>query len=53
MPKKIENNIQLVCIKDLKNTCFRPKIDHERSENATEVGKSLCFALTIANKDLN
>ena len=31
---------------------FRPKIDHERSENAAEVGKSSDFALIIANSDL-
>ena len=28
--KRIENKIQLVCIRDLKNTCFRHKIDHIR-----------------------
>ena len=47
-PKKIENKIQLVCIKDLKNTCFRPKNDNERSKNVAEDGKSLGFAPTIA-----
>ena len=30
MIKRIENKIQLVGIEDLKNTCFRPKIDHIR-----------------------
>ena len=48
-PKRIENKIQLVCIKDLKNTCYRPKNDNERPKNVAEDGKSLCFAPTIAN----
>ena len=37
-----------------KNTCFRPKIDHERSKkNAYEFGKSLNSALIMAVSDLN
>ena len=37
-----------------KNTCFRPKIDHERSKkNADEVEKSLTSALIMAVLDLN
>ena len=32
---------------------FKPKSDHKRSKNAAEVGKSLNFALIIANSDLN
>ena len=35
-----------------KKKCFRPKIDHERSKNAADVGKSLDYALTIANWDV-
>ena len=34
------------------NYKFRPKSDHERSKNAAEVGKSLNFALIIANSGL-
>ena len=45
-PKRIENKIQLVCIKDLKNTCYRPKNDNERSKNVAEDGKSLNSALS-------
>ena len=37
---------------DLKITNLRPKFDHERSKNAVEGGKSLKFALIIANSDL-
>ena len=40
-------------MKDLENTCFRPKNDQERSKNADEIGKSLNSSLIIANSDLN
>ena len=30
LSNRIENKIQLVCIEDLKNTCFKPKIDDIR-----------------------
>ena len=37
-----------------KNTCFRPKIDHQRSKkNADEIEKAVNFVLIMAISDLN
>ena len=52
-PKRIENIIQMVYIKDLKVHVSDPKLIMKDRKNADEVGKSLNSALIMAVSDLN
>ena len=52
-PKRIENIIQMVYIKDLKVHVSDPKLIMKGQKNPDEVGKSLNSALIMAVSDLN